>query len=376
MKIKIQQFLRQNHSWSICGWNWARSLIKKGHDVHLYPTDLDKKDHIPADLQPYVKQYTDPRRLLINDTFDCNISYTAPLNWRHYLQHGKKNRFAIWAFEFFSEKNILPTGYAKYYQHTDLILPPSNYVKEIFRNSGIPEDHMVVVPHGIHLEDYQNKTKYPLQTKKKFKIGLALGQLHRRKNAKGLLKAYFKAFSKDDDVCLVLKVQSQKQQQKANMHQFDEDFYTVYNGLKEKYKDRGEVELVTTFIPDMIEFYNSLDCLFSMTNCEGFGMPFLEMAGANKLVIVPRHGGQLDFLNDNNSLLIDGKIVRAPRNYLYWEASSYAEMFQPSIDDGAAKLRYAYENYDDLMEKFSPEMKKTAEKFTWDDAVEKILNLT
>lgn len=367
MKIKIQQFLCANHSWSVVGWNLARSFIKMGHDVCLYPTDClpNKTNHLPIDLQPYVKS-------MAYDDFDMQVSYTAPINWGKYLNNGK-NKFAIWAYEF-NGPNVLPAGFAKHHIFTDKVLAPSEYVKDIFVNSHIPADKIEVVPHGIDLDDYKNTKTFPLKTKKNIKIGLPLGQLHRRKNIEGLLHSYFKAFNKDDDVCLVLKIQQQKQQ-KEMLHSFDVNFNKIYNDIKNEYKNRAEVEVVTEFIPDMIEFYNACDIIFTMSHCEGFYMPGLEALAANKIVIAPRHGGQLDFLNDDNSLLVEGKIVRSPKTYAYWSSSPYAEMFKPNIDDAVKKLRHAVDNYEELHKKLLPNMAKTAEQFTWDKAAEQIVEL-
>jgi len=367
MKIKIQQFLYQNHSWSVVGWNIARALIKQGHEVHLIPTDRDKKCHLPEDLKPYEK--TAPI-----DKYDCQISYTAPLNWGNYLKHGNKNRFAIWAYEF-NGKNVLSPGFVKYHQFTDKVLPPSEFCKDVFKNSGMPDDKLVVVPHGINLEDYNNKNKFPLQNKKKIKIGLPLGQLHRRKNLSGLLEAYLKAFKKTDDVCLVLKTQTQKQQEKSKLHLFDVDFNTVLHETKLSHKNGGAIEVVTKFIPDMIEFYNTCDIIFTMSNAEGFYMPGLEALAAGKLVVAPRYGGQLDFLNDDNAVLIDGKTVRVPRKYTYWSHSQFAEMFKPDVDDAAKKIKYAVDNYDELLNKLSPNMKAMSEKLTWANVASQIIGL-
>lgn len=367
MRVSIQQYLYQNHSWSVVGWNIAEALLKQNHTVDLFPTDNAKKCHLPYNLLPYESN-------MISSEYDMQISYTAPINWPVYLQKGHKNRFAIWAYEF-NGPNILRSDFAKHQKSVDKILAPSNFVKDIFVNSNVDKDKIVVVPHGVHPEQYENKCAYPLKTRKKIKIGLPLGQLHARKNLKGLLTAYYKAFSKHDDVCLVLKIQTQKQQQKQENHAFDLDFYTVFSETKRRFPNGGEVEVVKEFIPDMVEFYNACNIIFTMSNGEGFYMPGLEAMAAGKLVIAPRHGGQLDFMNDDNSLLVEGEIVRAPRNYQYWTQSPYAEMFQPDVEDAVRKLQYAVKNYKQLMEKFRPNMEEQVKKLTWDNVVKQIVGL-
>ncbi|NJO18735.1 MAG: hypothetical protein HC877_24345 [Thioploca sp.] len=97
-------------------------------------------------------------------------------------------------------------------------------------------------------------------------------------------------------------------------------------------------------------------------------LPSLEALAAGLVNVVPRYGGQLDFCNDKNSLLIDGKIGRAPRDHQYWKFNPYAVHFIIDTLDAAEKLRNAVKEYDILKSKFSENMKITVEKFTWDMA--------
>lgn len=364
MRIKIQQFLfGKSYSWSIVGQNIGRSLINLGHNVEFVSTDGVVDKYVPNDLKPYIKK-------LPTGKYDAQISYTAMINFHSYLSHGDKNRFGIFAFEF-NGKNVLPEGFAKHYKFTDKMLPPSEFCKDVFVNGGVPSDHQVVVPHGINLADYDDKEKLPLRTNKKYKIGLIIGQPHGRKNIPGALRAFGEAFTKNDDVCLVAKVLLDNKTD----HQFCIDFISEFKSFKRKYPNHAEIELITGFVPNMIHLYNACDSVFTMSNCEGFYMPGLEIIGCNKLNIAPRYGGQLDFLNDNNSLLIGGEIVRAPKKYMYWASSSYAEMFKPSIEEAVGALRKSYNEYDELMEKFMPNILETKNKYTWDNVAKQIIEL-
>lgn len=360
MKICLQQFLGSNHSWSLVGQNIARSLIKKGHEVHLNSTN--GYEYFPTDLIPYI-------RTNLDTDYEMQISYTAMKNFPYYLSHGNRNRFGIWNYE----TTVLPYGFSKYYQFTDKLLPSSNFSKKIFADSGIPESHMIVVPHGADLDAFQasNKTTYPLKTKKKFKILANIAQPHIRKNIPGLLEAFGRAFAKSDDVCLIAKVSVKKQ----TAMQFDVDFYSLLKSFKRKYPHHAEIELVTDFIPNITSLYHSCDAIFSMTHAECFWLPGIEGMAANKLVIAPNYGGQLDFMSDKNSLLIPGKIVGSPRNMQYWTTSPLAQMFEPDIAEASKLLKLASLNYQELIEKFSPEMKKALEIYSWDNVTDDILKL-
>jgi glycosyltransferase involved in cell wall biosynthesis len=362
MRVKIEQFLYQNHSWSIVGWNIARSLIEKGHDVNLIPTDTDKKCYLPNDLKPYIKNK--------NGSYDMQISYTALHNFSTYLSSGNKRRFGIWCYEF---KHGLPSNMIKHHNFCDKILAPSEFAKEVFVDGKIPEEKIEVIPHGINLKDYENKEKFKLKTDKKFKILVNVAQCHLRKNIPAVFEAYGKAFNNKDDVCLLMKV-IPKREGKENA--FDVNFYEIYKEFCKKYKEHAEVEIITDFIENLVSLYNTCNIVFTMSYGEGFYLPGLEAIAANKINIAPNYGGQKDFLYNNiNSLLIDGKIVRAEKKMLYWEFSPYASMFQPNIDNAAELLYKCYKEYDNLLKLFTPSIKYIQNKYTWKNTVDQIINL-
>lgn len=382
MRIKIQQFLfGKNHSWSVVGQNLSRALIKMGHDVDFVSTDGFDEKYCPQDLRPYVKLANVDNKNIVSEaaklgTYDCQISYTAPHNWPHYLMNGTKNRFGIWNYEYNNKKftdtyRALLSGFAKYYHACDFVLPSSGFSREVFLSMGIPDENMRVIPHGINLEDFEEKNPWKLNTKKTRKILLNIAQPHRRKALHLALRAFGEAFTKDDDVVLVAKVFKSN---KAG-HQFDIDFNEIYRQFERKYPKHAEVELVHNYIPNIADIYAACDINFSATYAECWHLPSLEALASGCLNVVPRYGGQLDFCNDSNSLLIEGNIVRAPRDHQYWNFNPYAVHFEINVDDAVRKLQSAVQNYDSLVSSFKSSMSETANKFTWENAAQGILDL-
>ena len=376
MKISWFGYLARNMSWSIVGQNISRELIKLGHKVDLFSTNGET--HFPEDLKPYLKGSFEENvnvtgmtiDKLINGrldaSYDMQLSYTALKNFENYFRRGNKNRFGIWNYE----TTVLPKAFAKYANGVDKVLPSSEFSKKIFTDNGMPTDKQVVIPHGIHLDRFANLGKYPLKTKKKYKILANIAQPHLRKNLPGLFAAYGKAFTKEDDVCLVLKV-SKKSPQPGN----DISFMDIYNNFRNSFKGHGEVEVLDQFIVDIEEVYNACDVVITMSHAECFWMPGLEGFAANKIVVAPRYGGQLDYMNDDNSILIDGKEIRADMRLQYWEPSPYAKVFSPDTDQCAAKLKDLIKNYDDYHKKFSPIMQALVQEYTWDKVAQRILDL-
>ena len=355
MKVCWFGFLGKNHSWSIVAQNISRELIKQGHQVDLFSTN--GVQYFPSDLLPYLKGYMEegvPATLdNINSkllpTYDMQLSYTALRNFDQYFLRGDKNRFGIWNYE----TTVLPTAFAKFCRGVDKVLPSSNFSKKIFTDNGMPENKQVVVPHGIHLDRFQNLGKYPLKTKKKYKVLCNIAQAHLRKNIPGLLNTWGKAFTKKDDVCLVLKISK-----KSPNPVFDVNFNEIFNAFRVRFKNHAEVEIIDTFIPNIETLYNAADVVMTMSHAECFWMVGLEGFAANKVVVSPRYGGQLDYMNDDNSILIDGKLIRADLKMQYWEPSIYAAVFDPDTDQAAAKLKDVIANYGDYLKKFSPKMQE------------------
>jgi glycosyltransferase involved in cell wall biosynthesis len=376
MKVCWFGFLGKNHSWSIVAQNLSREFIRLGHEVDLFSTN--GTDHFPEDLKPYLKGAISETDVLdannfydlvaskLEKEYDMQMSYTALRNFCNYFVRGDKNRFGIWNYE----TTVLPTAFAKFYKCVDKVLPSSQFSQKIFADNGMPLDHQVVVPHGIYLDRFANLGKYPLKTKKKYKILANIAQPHLRKNIPGLLRAFGKAFTNKDDVCLVLKVA-----RKSPQPGFDVPFNEIFARWNKEFPKHAEVEIIDNFIVDIETLYNACDIVYTMAHAECFWMPGLEGFAANKIVVAPRYGGQLEYMNDENSILIGGKEIRADNRMQYWEPSPYARVFDPDTTEAAAKLKDLIANYDDYLKKFSPKMQEVAHRFTWENAAKQIIGL-
>lgn len=380
MKILWVGFLGKNHSWAIVAQNLCRSFIKQGHQVDLFSTNGVK--HFPEDLKPYLlgsleeEQIQSPSDLYkksnISGKYDMQISYTALKNFEAYLNYGNTNKFGIWNYE----TTILPPGFAKGAMFLDRLLPSSEFSKQIFIENKIPESKQTVIHHGIDLDQFKSASIFPLNTKKSKRILVNIAQPHYRKNIKGIFDVYGKAFTKNDDVCLVLKISKSSAQKQ--IRDTDENFNYIYNSFKKTYPNHAEVEIIDYFIDDISSLYKATNISWSMTRAECFWMPGLEAFAADHVVVAPRYGGQLDYMNDENSVLTEGKVVKANPRLLYWAQSQnqilYSKAFEPSIDDAIDKLRDVVNNFDKY-QRFIPNIQKILPQYTWDFVSNQITDL-
>lgn len=357
MRIKIQQFLfKELHSWRNVGLGIGRALLKAGHDVEFISSNGIDPIFLPKDLEPFVRENPTGK-------YDMQVSYTAMFNFDRYLQkeYGD-NRFGIWNYEF----DNLPVGMSKYALGIDKFLPSSKFFYDICLKGKIPSDKMDILPHGVDWDRFENAQPMVLKTNKKVKFLLNIAQPHIRKNITGALNAFGKAFTNKDDVCLVLKVVD-----KEPKAPFEESFSKIFKVFEAKYPNHAECLVIKDYVPSIESLYKACDALFMIPNAEAFFLPALETLAAGKIVITSNYGGQLDFLNDKNSFLIDGKMVRAPQAAQYWNANVQSSMFQPDENKAVETLRYVANNINSInLEKPSDEFKK---KFSWDGVAEQLI---
>jgi glycosyltransferase involved in cell wall biosynthesis len=262
-------------------------------------------------------------------------------------------------------------------KYLDYALPSSQYSKEIFVNGGWPESKCIVVPHGINRtspESFAALEPYKLKTEKSFKF-LNVSIPHHRKNIDLLVDCYYRTFSGEDDVCLVLKTSLTKPK-----HKFEADVGSIIREAQVRHKDRPgglpHIEIIQSRIEDMNSLYKACQVVVSATAAEGFGLPLLEALDVGRLVIAPRATGQLDFLNDENSLLVPTREFDADARYQYWIESPGAKVSAPIPDYLCNNMLFAYKGYQTLVDKFKAKAEETCAQFTWENAAKKILEIS
>lgn len=362
MRIKIQQFLfGKLYSWAICGQNLGRALIKQGHEVHFVSTDGVIEKFIPEDLKPYI-------RLTPEGKYDMQYSFTAPHNFPNYLQHGTGNRFGHWLYEF----DYLPPGVIKYINNScDKFISASSFFTDICFKNKINKNKLETIPYGINWKEWREAE--PLYPKKEGEVRwlVDFSQPHLRKGISEVLECWGRAFTKSDNVLLVLKVRDKKPEMT-----FDVSFSDEWEKFKKKYPNHASCKVIKEYLSSMRGLYKSCDGLFMLPKAEGFFLPALQFLASGGIVITSNYGGQLDFLNENNSILINGKMTRAPKEAQYWIPSTYSSWFSPDLDEAVEKLIYATKNIVLLREKFHGNLgKEFFDEYSWDNVARRITEL-
>lgn len=322
-------------------------------DIELNLIPNEKNKFLPS---PSEKAYR------LTDKFYKNFDHTD-ITLRHYwppnLIPPKDGRWVViqpWEF------GSLPASWANVFlNYVDEMWVPSNYVRQVYIDSGIPAERVFVVPNGYNPEKFHPGVKpYKLKTKKKFKF-LFLGGTIYRKGIDVLIEAYTKTFSKMDEVCLVIKDmcgdsfykgQTYKEQISKAMRR--------YNAPEIEYID----EILSE--QDLVGLYTACDVLVHPYRGEGFGLPILEAMACGLPVIVTRGGACLDFCNEDNSLFVDAykkplpdkKVSDMPTVGQPW-------LFEPVMESLSKEMKYAVNNRQEIKKLGENGAKHALENWTW-----------
>jgi glycosyltransferase involved in cell wall biosynthesis len=202
------------------------------------------------------------------------------------------------------ETDSLPPGWRERCNAMDHVWVPSHFNREMFARAGVDEHRLRVMPEGLDTRRFRPQLKpLPIPQRRGFNF-LSVFDWIDRKGGDVLLRAFLDAFGADDDVALILKV-----------HKFDEPDADLEARLLDFIERAAGVPLDRTpcvillrgLLParDMPRLYASADAFVLPSRGEGWGRPYMEAAASGLPVLATRWSGQVDFLNDGNSYLIE-----------------------------------------------------------------------
>jgi glycosyltransferase involved in cell wall biosynthesis len=201
------------------------------------------------------------------------------------------------------ETDRLPLGWAERYRAMDEVWFPARFFGEVLARAGIDERKMRVMGRGLDATLYRpGATPMKIPQTRGFNF-LSVFDWHYRKGHDLLLRAYLSEFKGDEDVALILKVY-QINNSSVDLEAEIAAFIECEMGLT--LEKAPPIILLNGFLPnaEMPSLYAAADAFVLPTRGEGWG-PFMEPMACELPVIATRWSGQLDYLDDSNSFLVD-----------------------------------------------------------------------
>ncbi|MCR5545521.1 MAG: glycosyltransferase [Lachnospiraceae bacterium] len=259
------------------------------------------------------------------------------------------------------ETTGIPKEWVNQANQMDEVWVPSTFNVKTFRDSGVTVP-IYVIPLGVDYDFFNPKIRsHRINGKYVF---LSVFEWGERKAPEKLLRAYTKAFSKNDDVLLICKIFNndgsisvKEEIEKLNLPKDGPDIYIIHNHRLNDYQ--------------MSSLYASADCFVLPTRGEGWGMPILEAMACGLPTIATDWSSQTDFFNEKNGYPIRvDKLVDAEAKCPYYDGFQWAD---PSEEHLEELMKYVYTHQEEAKEKGLKASEEVREKWSWKNTADKII---
>jgi glycosyltransferase involved in cell wall biosynthesis/GT2 family glycosyltransferase/tetratricopeptide (TPR) repeat protein len=273
------------------------------------------------------------------------------------------------------EYGWLPRGWPELIeQGVDEVWCYSDYVRQVYRRSGVPQEKLKIVPLGVDTEQFSpSGPSLDLGRPDSFKF-LWVGMASPRKGIDALLEAYTAEFGAFEDVVLVLK---------------DLVLDPSYSaGFRERLKQtisEGKVAPILHMTDDLADgelpsLYRACDSFVLPFRSEGFCLTIPEAMACELPVICTASGPPADYCDDSNSYLVPSREVKIGPDWdIGVETINPPFWAEPDVGDLRRIMRTVYENPDRAKAVGKNARQTVSDRLSWDRtaeaALERILSL-
>ena len=270
-----------------------------------------------------------------------------------------KGRYNIgyWVYEI----EDIPKKWYDTFKYVNEIWTPSEFVANAFKKvSPVP---VYTIPYGIETKKDENLTRKDFDIPEDKFVFLCLYDPKssvERKNPQAVIRAFKKAFENNDkDVFLVIKMN------KGTQENIDE--------LKDELQGINNYKIITDVLPNetLYSLISLCDVYVSLHRSEGFGLVMAEAMSLGTVCIATNYSANLDFMNKDNSLLVDYKMVPVgiKKHYLY----SYNDLWADADVEQASKYMVKLYKDKELYNRLKENAKKyISEEFSTAKSAEKL----
>jgi glycosyltransferase involved in cell wall biosynthesis len=293
---------------------------------------IAKNESRGFDLHLTSQPYFDTTLIFANgNVMPALITIFPELTQSHY-------RAGVWWWEFEDGMEDYVAGF----DHIDEVLVFSDFVeKAVFRI--LPKGKILTrLPYPFYpdwktiVNRHRILWKYGIESDRLvFYFNFDFASSIRRKNPKGVLAAFEKAFQSTDRVHLVVKSTNHERfpaeakdfQSILSCHHLNPSITWIRQPLSHS---------------EHYDLLGAIDCYVSLHRGEGLGLGMLESMYLGKPVIATQYGGNVEFTKPHNSMLVNYTLQPCDDDYvIYRHVTRWAE---PDLNQAASFMRVLYED--------------------------------
>jgi glycosyltransferase involved in cell wall biosynthesis len=213
----------------------------------------------------------------------------------------------------------------------DEIWVGSTFVADAFRSAVDTPVRHVPIPVAAPVASDRDRASFPvlapLGDRFVFAVVFDHFSVTERKNPVGVIEAFRRAFQPDEGPVLVVKSMNAAKRWPQHQHVVASAAGRPDIVLWDEHLDRA----------DHMAFIAAADALVALHRSEGLGLHLAEAMWLGTPVIATRYSGNLDFMDDDCSILIDASLVPVERGEgVYPPEARWAD---PDLDQAAAAMR-------------------------------------
>ena len=233
------------------------------------------------------------------EVFDISILHVQPEPFFHHAyaradiaERAKKTyRIAYWYWEL----DVIPDAWIESAELADELWAATEFIANAMRRR-IDKPIKTMFP-GVRLKNFKPRLleAFGVTPAKKFTFLFVFSMMSvmGRKNPIGLINAFRAAFSQHEHVQLIIKTS------------YGYRNPVMLDRLRDAARDANVVIIDDVYSDDMtLSLINACDAYISLHRSEGLGLTMAEAMLLGKPVIATRYSGNLDFMDDDNSLLV------------------------------------------------------------------------
>lgn len=252
---------------------------------------------------------------------------------------------------FYETDNFRPTGWHINGNLMDKIFVSCHANKLALMEADIDPDKIFTIPIGNDPSIYDREYKKIdfKQYKNAYKI-YSIADFSYRKNILGIVESYFKAFSRADNVVLILKCYVDGQTTDNSFKIISEEILKIKQQLRKYSVDNyPKIILISQYLSDeeIMGLHQSCDLYVNAERGAAWCLPAFDAVGFNNAVIACGWGGPSEFIeNGQNGFLLDYKMTPVKNmgqcNFgnLYTCHENWSE---PDLEQLSDIMRYCYE---------------------------------
>ena len=286
----------------------------------------------PAELGSDDRAMLEAQKARVHDTPDVAVHHYAPAWVRDGLTVDGAANVARTMFE----TDRIPRAWLPQLLARDEVWVPSHAGAEAFERGGVPASRIRVVGGTLDFDLYRPGLE-PLDLgidpgRQVFLSNFDFGE---RKAWRRLLAAWARAFAPTDPVTLVLKTHGDG----SVRARIRAEVAAAARAAGREATAPVRVLTDTLSSLDLARLYAAADAYVLPSRGEGWGRPYMEAMAMGLPTVASRFMGNLEFMSDETSWLVDGELVPVPDDHgVFADDVSGHRWFDPDLEHIAAIL--------------------------------------